>query len=200
MYMYSLFVDTHDVKVCLVLFKDEEILAIKELESNMRHSEIAMPSLVAILDENKLNPRDLSEIIVNVGPGSFTGVRIGVVIAKTMAYLLNIPIKTVNSLEIIAFSSDDIISGIYAISEKNGYFVGKCNNKMIKDQDVRYYSEEEFKDNFVSTQVNIDGKVDYKKMYLHAKNKSFVNPHLVNPLYVKKIEVLKWLLNLTKSI
>jgi hypothetical protein len=37
-------------------------------------------------------------------------------------------------------------------------------------------------------------------MYLHAKNKSFVNPHLVNPLYVKKIEVLKWLLNLTKSI
>lgn len=156
----------------------------------MRHSEIAMPSLVELLNEFDLKPRDLDEIIVNVGPGSFTGVRIGVVIAKTMAYLLNIPIKVINSIEMVAFSQKEVKPGYYALREKNGYFVAELdNNNQLSD--IIYYSDKEYEDKFKDVEVIMDTLLDYDNIYNYVSTKEAINPHLVNPLYVKKIEVLK---------
>lgn len=189
--MYSLFIDTHDTKVVFVLYKDQKELIVKEIESNMRHSEIAMPSLIAILEDNGLKSTDLNEIIVNIGPGSFTGVRIGVVIAKTMAYLLGIPIKTINTLEVMAFSNIDIIPGIYVSNEKNGFFVAEFSSNGMKEEDIKYYSLEEYEKKFADKQIFNNIKINYENVYNHMKNKDIINPHLVNPLYVKQIEALK---------
>ena len=59
------------------------------------------PAIKELIDEQKLD-----EIIVVNGPGSFTGVRLGVTIAKTLAYTLNIPIKTISSLEVSSISNN----------------------------------------------------------------------------------------------
>lgn len=189
--MYSLLIDTHDTKVSYVLYKNQELLTVKELESNMRHSEIAMPSLIEILNNNGVKSTDINEIIVNIGPGSFTGVRIGVVIAKTMAYLLNIPIKTINSLEMMAFSSEKINPGIYVSNEKNGYFVSDIKSDQMNNDEIKYYSLDEFEKKFADKQVFQNITLNYTNIYNHLKNRSSVNPHLVNPLYVKQIEALK---------
>ena len=101
--MYSLLIDTHDKLVSYVLYNDGKVVDQVQLESNMRHSEIAMPSLIELLKKNNLEIRDIKEILVVIGPGSFTGVRIGVVIAKTTAYLLNIPIKPITSVDLKVF-------------------------------------------------------------------------------------------------
>ena len=63
-----------------------------DIETINKHSVVTMPSIRTILNNNNIDVKELNEIIVCNGPGSFTGSRIAVTIAKTMAYSLNIPI------------------------------------------------------------------------------------------------------------
>ena len=78
--MKTLFIDTHSEKVTMTII-DGEKLYTKEKVSNRSHSEIAIPTLQKLLDENEYSLKDMEQIIVVNGPGSFTGVRIGVTIA-----------------------------------------------------------------------------------------------------------------------
>ncbi|AMX84752.1 tRNA threonylcarbamoyladenosine biosynthesis protein TsaB [Geobacillus subterraneus] len=66
------------------------------------HSSQAMPAIESLLRQCKVAPGELDLIVVAKGPGSYTGVRIGVTIAKTLAWSLGIPIAGVSSLEVLA--------------------------------------------------------------------------------------------------
>lgn len=189
--MYSLLIDTHDENVICIIFKDGKVINKKEIKSNMRHSEITMPALIELINEEGIKISDISDIIVNIGPGSFTGVRIGVVIAKTMAYLLNKPIRSINSLEMLVYSREELKNGLYKVDEKNGYFVGSFDENGNLINEIEYYSFDDFNTQFKNKEfVNVD-KLDFNNIYQNVIKKKPINPHLVNPLYVKKIEVLK---------
>lgn len=186
--MYSLLIDTHDSNVLFVLYKDSLVIDKLNIESKMRHSEVTMPSLNEIISRNHITIKNLNELIVVIGPGSFTGVRIGVVIAKTAAYLLNIPIKTITSIDLKVFSNKKIIPGKYFAKEKNGYFIGEydMSGKLIGE--IKYIGKDEFN---IDEYINLDN-MDYNQIYTHLKNQEPINPHLVNPIYIKQIEALKW--------
>ena len=92
-----LFIDTHAELITIAL-KHNDDLFIKTKESEFSHSIYTMPMIESIFKENNLDVKDLKKIIVVNGPGSFTGIRIGLSIAKTMAYALNIDINTISSL------------------------------------------------------------------------------------------------------
>jgi len=190
--MYSLFIDTHFTNVNIIIYKDSKVIFKEELESKQSHSIVTMPLLRTILEDNNLSLNDMSEIIVVNGPGSFTGVRIGVTIAKTISYCLNIPIKVISSLEVLASNVTGVDNKIVAFNDRNGYFIGEFNkdNKLLKD--YYYLSNNEYlefsNNNKVFDKIDI---IDYNKAYEFVKSKEYVNPHNVKPLYVKKIEVLK---------
>ena len=100
-----LFIDTHDELITVAL-KTKDNLYIKTKESECSHSIYTMPMIASLFDDNNLNIKDLEKIIVVNGPGSFTGIRIGLSIAKTISYALNIPIKTISSLKAYLISSN----------------------------------------------------------------------------------------------
>ena len=102
--MYTLFISTFDKLITIGLLKNGEVLDKKIKESDKNHSIYVMPMIEEILRVNEISTSYLNEIIVVNGPGSFTGVRLGVTIAKTLAYTLDIPIKTITSLESYAVS------------------------------------------------------------------------------------------------
>ena len=185
--MYSLFIDTHDAYVKIILFKDGKIITKKIESSSMKHSVITMPLIDKTLKENNITSNDLDEILVVNGPGSFTGVRIGVTIAKTFAYLLNIPIKSIDVLEekSIFVSSD---KKILEESEKNGKYIGIFENGNKK---YLYLTNSEYNNFIKNNEINVVDEIDYEKVYDYLKNKENINPHAVNPLYIKKIEVEK---------
>lgn len=56
-------------------------------------SQVLLPMIDRLLKENKLTIADISEIRVNTGPGSFTGIRVGLAVANTLGFLLNIPVN-----------------------------------------------------------------------------------------------------------
>lgn len=100
--MNTLAIDTSNQILGVAIMQNETIVA--ELNTNIKkdHSSRLMPAIVNLMKEVEMEPEALNEIIVAYGPGSYTGTRIGVTTAKTLAWALNIPIYTVSSLEAVA--------------------------------------------------------------------------------------------------
>lgn len=187
--LYTLFIDTHDKNVLIVLFKDGKIFNKIDLETKNKHSEVAMTTIDKILNESNIDVSDLSDIIVVNGPGSFTGVRIAVTIAKTMAYALSIPIRTIDALSILALNVDND-KKIVSIEDRNGAFVGIYDNEYNILEPLQYMNKStyiEFKEN---NDVNTDIEVDYEKVYQFCMSQKSINPHEVKPLYIKGISAL----------
>ncbi|MDQ0232850.1 tRNA (adenosine(37)-N6)-threonylcarbamoyltransferase complex dimerization subunit type 1 TsaB [Metabacillus malikii] len=100
--MKALAIDTTNLVLGVALLDNEKVIGeyITNLKKN--HSVRAMPAIEALLNDCDVNPSELEKIVVATGPGSYTGVRIGVSIAKTLAWSLHIPIVGVSSLEVLA--------------------------------------------------------------------------------------------------
>lgn len=100
--MKILAIDTSNYALGVALLDGDQVVG--EYISNLKknHSVRAMPAIERLMSDCDLKPVDLDKIVVAKGPGSYTGVRIGVTIAKTLAWTLNIPISGVSSLEVLA--------------------------------------------------------------------------------------------------
>ncbi len=189
--MYTLFLDTHSSDVVIVLFKDSKKIDMVNEQTKFQHSQVTLPLVNDLLVRNNLSPKDINEIVVVNGPGSFTGVRIAVVIGKTMAYSLNIPIKTVDSLLIKAISLNKNDSIIIVEKEKNGAFIGQFDSNLNNISEYEYMATsdyESFKDNKI---VYENVEIDYEKVINYLNKKESINPHAVKPLYIKHIGISK---------
>ncbi|MDU0814181.1 tRNA (adenosine(37)-N6)-threonylcarbamoyltransferase complex dimerization subunit type 1 TsaB [Bacillus siamensis] len=100
--MTILAIDTSNYTLGAALVREQTVMAeyITYLKKN--HSVRAMPAVNSLLEDCGLKPQDLTKIAVAKGPGSYTGVRIGVTLAKTLAWSLKLPISAVSSLEVLA--------------------------------------------------------------------------------------------------
>jgi tRNA threonylcarbamoyladenosine biosynthesis protein TsaB len=109
--MKVLSIDTSNYVLGIGLLDGETVLG--EYISNIKknHSVRVMPAIQTLMEECNVKPGDLSKIVVAEGPGSYTGVRIGVTIAKTMAWTLKIPLSGVSSLQVAASSAGRYFDG-----------------------------------------------------------------------------------------
>jgi tRNA threonylcarbamoyladenosine biosynthesis protein TsaB len=130
--MISLVIDTACDTTVLALARDGKICAIKELKGGFLHSRHLFPALDALCKEHMVEPSDISYIAVGVGPGSYTGIRVGVACAKAISIASSIPLVGVSTLlgfvpyegsigKYIA-AIDAKIGGIYCLE---GFFDGK---------------------------------------------------------------------------
>lgn len=102
--MITLAFDTCLDKMYAVLKKDGEVLASRIVENhdNKYHSAYLISTLQEIMSENGIKPQDVDLIATNIGPGSFTGIRACVTVARVMAQQLNCKAVGISSLEILA--------------------------------------------------------------------------------------------------
>ena len=102
--MLTLAIDTA-TKVCAVgLCRDGQILAEYRINMGMTHSEGLMPQLEQLLTRTKITKNEIDLLAVSMGPGSFTGLRIGLASAEAMAYSWHKPICGVNTLKALAYN------------------------------------------------------------------------------------------------
>lgn len=180
-----LFIDTHDELITVGLKNGEE-LYLKTQESEYSHSIYTMPMIESLFKDNNLNVKDLKKIIVVNGPGSFTGIRIGLYIAKTMAYALNIDINTISSLTAYLISNNNGEKRRAVIEDNKGYYISvfdENDNNIVPE----FYSENDE----YSEYKTVESKLDVNKIIDYCKDMKSENPHFVNANYVKKIEVEK---------
>lgn len=90
-------------EVCSVtLVKDKQLLALAESDNGMEHGRLLSPFIERILGEQQLTVSQLDAIAVSEGPGSYTGLRIGVATAKGLCFGANKPLIAINSLQSLA--------------------------------------------------------------------------------------------------
>ena len=100
--MNTLILDTSDnkkIKVGLII-NGHKYIQTKKITLNK--TQIVLPMIDKILKKHSLKPEDLSKIRINAGPGSFTGLRVGLAIANALSFTLKVPVNGKKIGEIIA--------------------------------------------------------------------------------------------------
>ncbi|MEK5068329.1 tRNA (adenosine(37)-N6)-threonylcarbamoyltransferase complex dimerization subunit type 1 TsaB [Sporosarcina sp. FSL K6-1508] len=100
--MIWLGIDTANTPISVAIVKDGELVAEETSAMAINHSLRAMPAIEELLTKAGLVPSDIGAIAVSEGPGSYTGARIGVTIAKTLAWTLDKPLVGVSTLKALA--------------------------------------------------------------------------------------------------
>ena len=100
--MVTLAIDTSTSILSVALVRDDEVLASLDEATKNNQSEILVSRIESMMNDCNLKPAELERIAVAIGPGSYTGIRVGVAAAKSLGYALDIPVAGVSSLEVMA--------------------------------------------------------------------------------------------------
>lgn len=99
--------DTATPHVTVALHDGQSVVASFDSTESMRHGEMLAPGIQRVLADAGVWAADLTGIAVGVGPGPFTGLRVGLVTARTLAFALHVPVHGVCSLDILAAEAVD---------------------------------------------------------------------------------------------
>lgn len=107
--MAVLAIDTSAAVSVALLDNLGTLLASRRVVEQRRHAELLTPMIEEVLGEAGLAPRDLRAVVVGTGPAPFTGLRVGLVTAQTLAFSLGIPVHGVSSLDAVASEAADAL-------------------------------------------------------------------------------------------
>jgi len=102
-----LHIDTAVETASICLSKDGELLAMAENKNQKDHAEWLHPAIDSLLKEKGIALNDLNAVAVSNGPGSYTGLRVGLASAKGFCFALNIPLITLSTLEVMTIAALD---------------------------------------------------------------------------------------------
>ena len=171
--MIAILLDSSNRELAVGLVKNNELIAETSYEAWQRQSEVMVLELHKLLKANKVDKKEISGIVVAIGPGSYTGVRISLTIAKVIAMALNIPIYPVSSLRIMKINSDPTIALINARSQRSyiGVYQGEkiiLEDEIMKNDEVLNYINQH-------TDYLVSGDAEY----LHIKSQK---PHILKEM------------------
>lgn len=212
--MKILCIDTSS-KLCSVAILENTTLINKlELDNGLTHSETLMPLIKRLLDESNLSLNNINLLVSDVGPGSFTGIRIGVATVKAFSDSLNIPCVGISSLEVLAYNvkNDGLICSTIDCKNGNCYFAlyelndgvysvlenpcAKTVSEVIDLLNTKYYNKSiEFVGDGIKDKSTIN-ILDIKNLGIAGFKKFIVNNNVgedVLPMYLKKPQAQKQL-------
>ena len=139
--MKFLFIDTSTLYLNIAIIDNNKIVFNHKEQVEKDMSSKIIPIIDKGFKECSLNIKDIDKIFVVNGPGSFTGIRIGITIAKVYAWALNLDIITVSSLEAMSISCDEKTNHIPMLDARRGYvFAGifdKDSNVIFEQKHIK---------------------------------------------------------------
>lgn len=127
--MLTLCIDTAYKYLTCALIKDEELIADISVPCFKKQSEELFVTLKQVFDEAKINPKEIDSICISEGPGSYTGIRIAMSLAKTIAQVLPCDLYTVSTLRLYASGNPKTMVIMNARADRA--YVGVFNNNEI---------------------------------------------------------------------
>jgi len=125
--MLTLAIETSGPLGSVALFESGTVLGEQSLELGRQHGQSLIPTIRDLLSSCGTLPRNLDVVAVSIGPGSYTGLRVGVVCAKTLAYAANCQLVAVDTLHAVACNSPADITAVEVIcdAQRGDLFSGK---------------------------------------------------------------------------
>lgn len=111
----ELSIDTASETASIALSRDGAVVAEKSWQCVRNHTVEVLPAIDRLLGENGASREDLSAVFVSIGPGMYTGLRVGIAIAKGIARALSLPLVGVGRLELDAYPHRAFADGIVAV-------------------------------------------------------------------------------------
>ena len=178
-----------------------------ELDSGLTHSETLMPIIQQILENSNISLKDIDLLVCDIGPGSFTGLRIGIATIKAFADSLDIPTIGISSLELLAYNikEEGLICSTIDCRNNNCYFAlyeyKNGSYKIIEEPSAKSDDEviDLLKSIYPNTKINYIGngletkstdfKINVENLGIAGYKKFIHNNNLgeeILPLYLKK--------------
>ena len=194
--MKCLFIDTSNSFINIYIVKDDSVLVYKNVKTLKDMANTIMPLIREAFNEIDFNIKDVDKIFVTIGPGSFTGVRVGITVAKTIAWGLSIDVYPISTLEYLS-SIDTKYSRIMPIidARRGNVFTSVYDNYLNKLEDEKLIGYEDINKDEDTLVVSYDGvyestisNVDIIKLINKHLDDKAINPHKLVPNYLKKTE------------
>lgn len=183
--MYSLIIDSATKLLYIALVDDEKVLFEKYISGFNDHAKHIVLEIENALKENSLKALDLARVITGVGPGSYTGVRMSVTVAKTFACLSDIKLYSISTLKLMSSGYDE--TTLTAIDARHGMVFGAIYNNMEEVVPECLIDLEELKKNeYNNIATESMFKVDALKVSKCATLVS--NPFTLIPNYLRDTE------------
>lgn len=186
--MKILSIDTSSSNCATALLEDDKLIDENSLNNGLTHSENLMPLIDELLKKNNIELKDIDLISVSIGPGSFTGIRIGIASIKAMAEVYNIKIASVTSLETLARLDESDKNKICLIDAKN-------NQVYFGVFDKEYNLVEEYRADDIENLIDIMKKYDNS---IAIGNGAILHKELLEN-NIKGIEVLENCLQIAEN-
>lgn len=110
--MYILYIESSTTVCSVAVSSNEKIIALKEINDGFKHAELLTVFIESVLSDAQIKTSNINYIALSIGPGSYTGLRIGASVAKGISYALNIPIVGIDSLTVIADNARCIVNDV----------------------------------------------------------------------------------------
>lgn len=203
--MRSLFIDTSNADVSIAILENGRLCAEGVKNIVNEHSKYAVSIISDVLKEANMKPSDIEEIFVVNGPGSFTGIRIGLTISKVYAYLNNIKVVLMSSLKCLALSTCCCDYNLVVIDAKrNNYYMclyDNSYNEIISERCAsfdyvssiikKYSNIKVISNSNVRFEDTVIKHMDIEKIYNFYKDSERVSANMVLPNYLKLPQVLE---------
>ena len=193
--MYQLLLDSSNTFLSVGLSKEGKVVDSICYEAWQRQSEMMVTEIDNILKRNSIDKKDLDAVIVGVGPGSYTGVRIGVTIAKTIAYALKIKLYAKSSLSLLKHRYLPTICVFNARSGRS--YLGVYQGQKVLEKDVVVENEKvleyikshrDYLINGDTYQLGLEsGKFDIIENLAELGDAQEIDPFKLNPVYLKDL-------------
>ena len=189
--MYSLFIDTAYKYLTVLIEKDGKILACSSFECFKKQSEQLFVELDKIFNEAGVGKKDIGAVYITKGPGSYTGVRISMTLAKVLCEIKGIKLYTISTLKLYAGNKSKTMVIMDARAKRafvGVYDKGEC---LLKDQAIEL-DKIDTKDYDVVLDGDLIGKEkkepDIKECFLNTKNQftEVLNINHLTPEYLKE--------------
>lgn len=163
----TLFITTAtDVGVIAVL-DGEKITWSRQFLGNNDYLKTAFEQL------EQLDLKKINKVVVSIGPGSFTGIRIGLMFAKTMALVNEVELYQINQLELLAITND--VDKVALDARGNKYYVYNCG-------EIELLAKEELTKEYL-----IEAEVKLEKLNLAIRQAQPVNYQQIKAFYLKEV-------------
>ena len=192
--MYTVLLDSSNTNLSVGLARDNLLLENISYEAWQQQSEYMIPELNKLLEKYSVKKEEISAVMVAKGPGSYTGVRIAITIAKTMAVALGCKLYAVSSLRVQKDGKNPSICLINARSGRSYIGVYEGNETLLEDQIMK--NDEVLKYIADHPTYSVCGDVKYLGLEVKETNNVLemlnlkealedVNPLSLKPVYMK---------------
>lgn len=183
--MYTLIIDSATKVLYHCLLKDDVVVSERYTKGQNDHAKNIVSIIEQFLNDEHIEVSDLSKIVCGIGPGSYTGVRMAVTVAKMMGAFKNVPVYEISTLNLISSGYSGRVLATIDARRGNSFSGIYENGQLIGTEEIR--NTEEFLKNPHDYVVNeSEFKVNPLQVVKFAKLHE--NPHSLKPNYLQETE------------